>query len=77
MKYVIFHPNLPGEILDPIITDNIINAAKRGKITEAGKKLMLVPDKRGSKRDKSGKRFNGYSSVKKSECLPLSSLVLA
>ena len=46
MKYVIFNPKMPGEILDPIITENIINAAKRGKVTDAGKNIMLVPDKR-------------------------------
>lgn len=76
MKYLIFNPSLPGEPLDPIITDNIIAAAKRGKITKAGERLMLVPDKRGQKRDKSGIRFTGYGSVRKSECVPLKSLSL-
>lgn len=77
MKYIIFNPSLPGEPLDPIITDNIIAAAKRGRITPTGEKLRLVPDKRGAKRDKNGIRFTGYGSVKHLECLPLKSLVLA
>ena len=47
MKYLIFNPSLPGEPLDQIITDNILAAARRGKITDAGKLVHLVPDKRG------------------------------
>lgn len=76
MKYLIFNPSLPGEPLNPIITSNIIAAAKRGKITDAAMDIVLVPDKRGQKRDKNGVRFTGYGSVKKSECLPLKSLAL-
>ena len=76
MKYIIFNPSIPGEPLNQIIADNIIAAARRGKITETGKKLMLVPDKRGRWRDKSRIQFYGYSSVKKVECLPMKSLVL-
>ena len=76
MKYIIFNPSVPGEPLDKVITDNIISAARRGKITEAGKKLMLVPDRRGEMRDKNKIRFKGYGSVKKPECLPLKSLAL-
>ena len=71
MQYVIFHK---GQILNQIITDNIIAAAKRGKITEAGKKVMLVPDKRKGPKDSCGYRL--FGSVKKNECIPLKSLVL-
>ena len=76
MKYVIFNPKLPGEILDPIITENIIQATKRGNITKAAQNLMLVPDKRKYLRDKRGIKFYGWEKVKKSECIPLRSLVL-
>lgn len=76
MKYVIFNPELPGEPLPAIIQDNIIAAAKRGLITPLGEKLMLVPDKRGEYRDKNKIRFKCWKSVKKSECIPLKSLVL-
>ena len=71
MKYVIFHN---GQILNQVIADNIIAAAKRGKITEAGKKLMLVPDRRTGMPDVSGYRL--FGSVKQNECLPLKNLVL-
>ena len=74
MQYVIFNPKLPGEILDPVIAENIIAAAKRGHITKAAESLMLVPDKRKEYRDKNNLRYKGYGSVKRSECIPLKSL---
>jgi len=43
MKFVAWRN---GQLLPDTILDNIIAAAKRGKITEAGKKLLLVPDTR-------------------------------
>jgi hypothetical protein len=39
MKYAIFWK---GDVLNQVIADNIIAAAKRGKITTEGKKLNLV-----------------------------------
>ena len=71
MQYVIFHKD---QILNQIITDNIIAAAKRGKITEAGKKIMLVPDKRTGPPNSCGYRH--FKSVKQNERLPLKNLVL-
>ena len=57
-----------------IITDNIIGAARRGKITTAGKKVMLVPDKRTGTANSCGYRH--FKSVKKNECLKLKNLTL-
>ena len=77
MKYVMFNPVHRGEIIPTVIADNIIAAAKRGHITKAAEGIMLVPDKRKQYRDKKNIRFMGYGSVKKSECIPLKSLVFA
>jgi hypothetical protein len=71
MKYLIFNN---GQILNQIITDNIVSAARRGKITPKGKKVMLVPDKRTGMPDVSGYRH--FKPVKKNECLPLKNLAL-
>ena len=60
-----------GHVIDQTITDNILNAARRGLITEAGKNTFLIPDRRGQFRDKSGIRFKGFGRVTKSDCLPL------
>lgn len=70
MKYAIF---VDGLVLDDIITENLIAAAKRGKITTAGKKLMLVPDKRYGPPDVSGRRL--WKRTKNSECIPLINLL--
>ena len=70
MKYLIFSD---GQIVDQVITDNIIAAAKRGKITEAGKKVQLVPDKRRGPKTSTG--YQHFDSVKKKECIPLINLV--
>ena len=70
MKYVIFHN---GQIVDQTITDNIIAAARRGKITPKGEEVMLVPDKRKGPKDARG--YRKFGSVKKSECVPLANLV--
>jgi hypothetical protein len=71
MKYLIFNN---GQILNQIITDNIVSAARRGKITPKGKKVMLVPDKRTGTANSCGYRH--FGSVKKNECLKLSSMTL-
>ena len=70
MKYLIFNN---GQILDQVITDNIISAAKRGEITEAGKKVLLVPAKRRGVANSAG--YRQFGSVKKKECIPLINLV--
>jgi len=72
--YILFDPSLPGEVLDPVISANIIAAAKRGRITELGEQMMLVPDRIGTYRDKNKIRFKGFGRVRKSECIPLRSL---
>lgn len=66
MKYVAWHN---GQLLPDVILDNIIAAAKRGKITELGKKLLLVPDRRYGRSDESGLRL--MKRVKNSECKTL------
>ena len=64
MKYVAWHN---GQLLPDTILDNIIAAAKRGKITETGKDLLLVPDTRygrlGDKNLKSMKYPKQHESV--------------
>ena len=70
MKYLIFNN---GQILDQIITDNIIGAARRGKITDKGGKTLLVPDKRKGPKTSTG--LQDFGSVKKKECLSLINLV--
>lgn len=72
-RYLIFHR--PGEILNQDITDYIIDASRRGLITEKARDIPLVPDKRGEFRDKNGRRFRGFGRVKKNECIPLMNLV--
>ncbi len=74
MKYLIFDPRLPGTPLPDAITNNIIEAAKRGKITPEGEKLILVPDKRYGMTDARGIRM--MKRTKKSECIPLKALAL-
>ena len=74
MKYVLL---MDGQVLDQTITDNILDAARRGKVTPKAKDLLLVPDKRGTHKDKNGVKFKGFASVKKQECLRLGNLVLS
>jgi hypothetical protein len=54
MKYVAWHN---GQLLPDTTLENIIAAAKRGKITEAGKDLTLYPDRRHGRPDESGLRL--------------------
>ena len=63
MKYVAWHN---GQLLPDVILENIISAASRGKITEAGKKLLLVPDRRYGKKDETG--LQSMRHVKRHEC---------
>ncbi len=66
MKYVAWHS---GQLLSDTILDNIIHAAKRGKMTDLAKKLLLVPDRRYGRSDEYGLR--PMKRVKKSECKTL------
>lgn len=66
MKHVAF---CNGRIIPDVILENIVNLAKHGHATEAGKKLMLVPDRRKGPTDLYGLRAMG--SVKKNECVAL------
>jgi len=85
MKYVMFDN---GNIIEGDVLDNIIAAAKRGEITERGESALLVPDTRFGERDVSGLRefANGQTlgsgrwakklpRLRKSDCIPLLSLV--
>lgn len=59
-------------MLDEAILENIINAAKRGKMTPEGEKLVLVPDTRHGRKDESGLRM--MKRTKKSDCRTLKQL---
>ena len=72
MKYIAFNPDHPGVLIPDIVLANIIDAALRGKMTEAGEKLLLLPDKRHGAADSSGLRL--MRRVKKSECITLKRL---
>lgn len=72
MRYVIFWPPGSGNILGEDVTQNIIEAAKRGKITQMGENVLLVPDRR------YGKTVAGlqmFGSVKRRDCIRLVDLV--
>ncbi len=66
MKYLAWYK---GKLLSDIILTNIISAAERGLMTEAGKQLILVPDRRYGSADAFGLRL--MKRVKKSECVSL------
>ena len=69
MKFVAWRN---GQLLPDTILENIIAAAKRGKITEAGKKLLLVPDTRYGNSGSNGLRL--MKPVKRHECISLDRL---
>ena len=78
VEYRIFLEN--GFILDETIQENIIAAAKRGKITEKGTGLVLTPyvrkrNRRGGVLPDAG-GFHELESVKKKDCIRLESLVM-
>jgi hypothetical protein len=64
MKYLLMQD---GFVLDQVITDNIIAAAKRGKITPKGQEMLLIPDTR---------KKGLFPSVKQKDCLKLRNLTL-
>ena len=69
MNYVAWHN---GQLLPDTILENIIDAAKRGKITEAGSKLVLVPDTRYGRLGEKNLKMMKYP--KQHECVGLSQL---
>lgn len=60
MKYTAFYK---GFVVDDAIMLRIMDAAKRGFITEAGKELQLVPDTRFGKTSESGLREFGNGQI--------------
>jgi hypothetical protein len=66
MKYVAWYN---GQLLPDVILGNILAAAERGLMTEAGSKLLLVPDRRYGRPDETG--LKTMKSVKKWECVTL------
>ena len=86
MKYVAFDKN--HNLIDPVTLDWMITFAKMGKITEAGKKIILIPDTRFGESDVSGlrefangqtvgtgKRARKLPKIRKKDCIPLVNLV--
>ena len=72
MKWLIFKdefsvPN--GFALSEDMTKYILDAAKRGLLTEKASKMLMVPDTRTGPRDASG--LQSMKSVRKSECMTL------
>jgi hypothetical protein len=67
MDYIAFHNN---NIIPENVLNLIMDQAKRGKMTDAAKKLLLIPDKRKG-RDRTGSGLREMGSVKRSECLTL------
>jgi len=88
MKYIAFGKH--NRIIEGVVLDNIINLAKLGFITKAGRKLLLVPDTRFGPPDACGMRefANGQTvgtgskekklrKTRKKDCIPLLNLVPA
>lgn len=87
MKYVAFDEN--HNIIEGPTLDWIITLAKQGKITEKGRKLVLIPDTRFGEKDSTGLRefANGQilnkgrkserrmKRIYKKDCIPLLNLV--
>ena len=70
-----------GFILDEVIQENIIGAARRGKVTPLGEKLVLTPhvrstDRRGKLLPPDVSGFYQLEPVKKKDCIPLKSFSL-
>lgn len=71
-RYVAFYPDRPGLLIPDDLLRNIIEAAKRGQMTKAGRKLILVPDTRYGRTGDAGMRT--MKSVKKGDCVTLGEL---
>ena len=69
-KFIAFHN---GRLISDHILENIIYAALRGKMTESGESLLLIPDPRIGRPDESG--LYKMRSVKKSQCITLKKYV--
>ena len=68
--YLAFHK---GELISDHVLANIIGAARRGLMTEAGAKLLLIPDTRSGEPDVSGLRHIGP--FRKCDCKTLKQLI--
>ena len=69
-KYIAFHN---GALLPDLVLDWIIDAALRGKMTQSGANLLLIPDTRTGPPDASGLRHIGK--FRKADCLTLKQLI--
>lgn len=72
-KYVAFYPDRSGVLIPDDVLRKIMDAAKRGLMTEASKKLILVPDTRYGRTDESA-GMRTMKSVKKVDCVTLEEL---
>ncbi len=71
-RYVAFYPDRPVFLIPDDTLRKIMDAAERGLMTEAGKKLILVPDTRYGRTDDAVMRT--MKSVKKGDCVTLGEL---
>ena len=69
-KYIAFHN---GRLLPDLTLAWIIDAAIRGKMTQAGANLLLIPDTRQGPADSFGLRHIGK--FRKADCLTLKQLI--
>ncbi len=70
-KFIAFYK---GYLISDSILVWILDAARRGKMTQAGANLLLIPDTRQGPADSSGLRHIGK--FRKADCLTLKQLVL-
>ena len=68
-KFIAFYK---GHLISDSILEWILDAARRGKMTQAGANLLLIPDTRQGPADSSGLRHIGK--FRKSDCLTLKQL---
>ena len=72
-RYVAFHPDRPGFLIPDDILRNIMAAAERGLMTDAGRKLILVLDTRHGRTDESA-GMRTMKSLEKGDCVTLAEL---
>jgi len=70
--YVAFYPDRPGILIPDETLRIIMDGARRGLMTEAGKKLILVPDTRYNRANDAG--MQSMQSVSKKNCVTLGEL---
>jgi len=69
-KFIAFYK---GQLISDSILVWILDAARRGKMTQAGASLLLIPDTRQGPADSSGLRHIGK--FRKADCLTLKQLI--